>query len=358
MPVRTDKINIPTVSKSIDEFIRRERSIGRKSVKDHVSVLQGTDRVVGRRAAGSALAKSQYGGVRADKVSAVDFLDWFAGRHDGLAASTTKRGMSSLRGYTKYSISQGYMDERVLAGLADVRVSESPAARAWLYPERLVAITSLLNESEVIDDYDRFAWAVEFALGTRVSETVGLKPKSLDAIAKVVRAVGKGSGDGKEREIPVDDAFIEMWRAHIKRYDIKPNGWMLFWRARRAIGGAVGATEVIVDKSLPATPKMLRTFMKKVARLAEEELDASLVPEFSLTPKVARSTFACTQLVLHEIGQGGLDLYSLKEAMGHTRLDVTERYLADVNSYLNLVRRPTNTLAAANLIVAARRANP
>jgi site-specific recombinase XerD len=354
--IRSDKQNIPTLREAVAEFVRAQQAVGRKSVKDHISVLQGaTHRVVGKKAAGTALSNSQFGLLRCDRIEAHDLLDWFWQRHDGLAAATLKRGMSSLRGLVKYSIGQGYMDERVLHGLMDVRVSDSPAGKDWLYPERLVALSDLVEGSDEFDDYERFEWNVLFGLGTRSAETVSLQPRSLDAHKRVVTVRGKGSGDGKEREIPVDDELIKAWQAHIKRYEIGPNGWMLFWRGRRACGGAVGATEMIVDKTRPTSAKSLRTFMAKVGKLAPIEIhDADLVPEFSLNPKVARRTFACIQLILHELNRGGLDLHSLKEAMGHSRLDVTERYLSDVKSYLNLIRRPTNTLDAAKVIAEAR----
>lgn len=356
MPVRADTKNIPTVAVSIDEYVLAQRAVGRKSVKDHVSVLQGAkNRVVGKKAAGPALAHSELGQLRADRVTAVLLLDWFWLRHRGLAAATSKRGMSSLRGWAKYCIGQGYMDERVLDGLFQVLVSDSPAARDWLYPERLQAFTQLVNTHEMFDDYDRFAWLTEFALGTRTAETVLLQPRSLDPIAKVVTVSGKGHGDGKSRDIPVDDIYIEAWHNHIKRHDIRPNAWMLYWRGLRACGGAVGALELHIDKTKPLSHKSLRTFMNRVAGVGAEELPSQLVPEFSLTPKVARRTFACTQLILHELNRGGLDLDSLKDAMGHSRLDVTERYLTDVRSYLNLIRRPTNTITAADQIIDARR---
>jgi site-specific recombinase XerD len=354
--IRSDRRNIPTLRRAIDEYIRGQRAVGRKSVKDHVSVLKGAaHRVVGKKAAGTALGNTELGLLRCDRVEAPDLVEWFFARHDGLAAATKKRGMSSLRGLVKYCIGQGYMDERVLNGLMDVRVSDSPAGKDWLYPERLVAISELVASNDAFDDYDRFAWQALFSLGSRSAETVSLQPKSLDTHTKIVTVTGKGSGEGKTREIPVDDEFIAAWQHHIRRYELKPNGWMLFWRGRRAIGGAVGATEVLIDKGRPGSAKSLRTFMRNVRNLAAAELDPELVPEFSLNPKVARRTFACTQLILHELNRGGLDLHSLKEAMGHSRLDLTERYHSDVRSYLNLIRRPTNTLTAASLIVEARR---
>lgn len=355
--IRADKRNIPVIRGGIDEYIRGQRAVGRKSVKDHVSVLKGaTHRVVGKKAAGTALGNTELGLLRCDRVELPELVEWFFERHEGLAAATRKRGMSSLRGFVKYCIGQGYMDERVLAGLMDVRVSDSPAGKDWLYPERLVALSNLVDRTDLFDDYERFEWNILLGLGTRSAETCSLQPRSLDAHKKVVTVRGKGAGDGKTREIPVDDELIAAWQAHIRRYQIGPNGWMLFWRGRRACGGAVGATEVVIDKARPTSAKSLRTFMTKVGKLAHVELDdPNLVPEFSLNPKVARRTFACIQLILHELNRGGLDLHSLKEAMGHSRLEVTELYLSDVKSYLNLIRRPTNTLDAAKTIVEARK---
>jgi hypothetical protein len=54
---------------------------------------------------------------------------------------------------------------------------------------------------------------------------------------------------------------------------------------------------------------------------------------------VARRSYACLQLILHELNRGGLDLFSLQQAMGHGRLDVTERDLSDVLSYLQRVQQ-------------------
>jgi site-specific recombinase XerD len=64
-----------------------------------------------------------------------------------------------------------------------------------------------------------------------------------------------------------------------------------------------------------------------------------------------RRTFACTQLILHALGLGGLELRGLQKALGHVSLETTQLYLADVHAYLSLIERPMNTRDGAKLIV-------
>jgi site-specific recombinase XerD len=94
--------------------------------------------------------------------------------------------------------------------------------------------------------------------------------------------------------------------------------------------------------------------MKKVSELARRELDPELVPHFALTPKVMRRTFACTQLILHALGLGGMDVRTLQKAMGHSRLDTTQRYMADVDEYINATKRHVNTREGVRAIVELR----
>lgn len=83
--------------------------------------------------------------------------------------------------------------------------------------------------------------------------------------------------------------------------------------------------------------------MRKIGELAEQQLESELAPRFALTPKVMRRTFACTQLILHSLHLGGMDVLTLQTAMGHARLDTTQRYLAEAEEYVGAVKRHINT---------------
>jgi integrase len=247
------------------------------------------------------------------------------------------------------------MDEEVLN--ACFSVPDSNPRREWLHPEQYDAISALVERTDELDDYQRFAYGLLGDLGVRPDEATTLRTTSLDPRAKVVRVVGKGRGQGKARSIPIDDAIIARWHAHIERYGIRRDGYMLFHRKTRFIGGSNEHYEWIIDKSQPTTTKQLRTLMKKVTQLAERKLPPDLVPHFPLTPKVMRRTFACTQLILHSLNLGGMDVRTLQLAMGHARLDTTERYLADADEYIGAAKRHVNTRDGARSIAELRR-NP
>ena len=115
MPVRNDTRNIPHIAMAVDRFIAVNRHT-QKDIASLRSVLQGpAGKVPGNKAAGAALAKSELGGLRCSRVTDQQLLEWFADRHEELAYNTQRRGMSALRGFIKYCITQGWMDDRMIA---------------------------------------------------------------------------------------------------------------------------------------------------------------------------------------------------------------------------------------------------
>jgi len=352
---RTDRTATPrgrTVSSAIDAFITHETVAGKKDIRDLVSTLRGPTEVRGRIAAGSALANSQYGALASRRLEAEHITDWFGQRFPlDLAPATRKRGMSHTRCFLRFGVQRGFFDEQVLD--ACMSLPDSPPRSEWLVPEQVVALAELADNSP-FDDYERFALELLRDTGARPIETVALKPASLDPRKRELTVLGKGRGAGKKRAIPVDDDFIERWRSHVERFALRPNGWMLFSRQSRFIGGSNSEREWIIDKSRHTSKKTIQRICRQLSDLAQTQLPLELAPTFEITPKVFRRTYACNQLILHSLGLGGLDLVSLQAAMGHERLDTTRTYLSDVHSYLSALQDKTNTRRAAQAIVEFR----
>ncbi len=275
-------------------------------------------------------------------------IRWFKLRHpDDVSVATRKRGMSSLRQFLRHCIKQGWVDARVLDACHSV--GRPAEGRHWLKPEQVVAIDVLVCEASGYDRYERFLWEAGLALGLRASELARLNRADLDALAKTVTVIGKGTGAGKRREVPVDEAFIASWQRHCTFYGIKPNSPMLFRRYLR-VAGAERRQVRINQLAACTSAQSIRRFYRSLQSTCEEQLKPDLAPNFAITPKVMRRTFACMHVILHSEGGGGLDLVSLQEAMGHESLETTRVYLSDVASYLNRRREPTNALRAAWLI--------
>lgn len=263
--------------------------------------------------------------------------------------------MSTLRNFLAYSASQGWVDDSVL--VACFTVADSEPRREWLHPEQVVGLDALV-QSSAFDEYQRFAWYVLLCTGVRSAELVKLQPRDLDRRERVLNVVGKGRGEGKKREIEVDDEFITRWQDHIDQHGLRPTDYMFFHRHMRFCGGVHKDMEWVEDRARPATAKPIRKFFEKLRKAAEAEtkkggLDPDLLPSFDLTPKVMRRTFACLALIADALSdEDGLDIRSLQKAMGHSSLEITALYLADVDRYLRRKRRRFNAMRAVELAVA------
>jgi len=221
---------------------------------------------------------------------------WIAAmRADGLAPSTVARRASAVRTYFRHL---------VLIGTR----SENPAASLQLprRPRRLPRALSPAETERLIDASvgtaprslrDRALVELLYGAGLRVSEAVGLEKNGVDVEERIVRVLGKG---GKERLVPLGRPaaeavrrYLALGRPHLdRRY--RPE---LFLNARGGPLTRAGAFLIL-------------------RRLAEK---AGLEPE-RVHPHLLRHSFA-THLL-----EGGADLRSVQEMLGHADLGTTERY--------------------------------
>jgi integrase len=343
----------PTVAEAVKQFIQQCEVARQKDVRSHVSVLQGTESVIGRAPAGPALAKSQLGPLR---VSAHDLSLWFAARHpQSLAPSTAKRGMSSLRTFVSFCVRQGWADEQLLE--ACVSIAGSEPRRTWLRPEQLAAIEPLAKE---LDEYEYFAYRTMLSTGVRVAELLELVARDLDRREQVVRVRrGKGRGEGKARDVPVSRSFVVLWEAHVERFALRPQSPMFFHRDRQFTRGKGHWREAdwILDTSARSSNKPMGRILEELTSAAQAELGL-LAPEYLLTPHVLRRTFACLHAANYELGRDGWGIRTLQRAMGHSSLEVTAQYLADVETYVRKQRRTVDALEVAQSLAELARERP
>ena len=337
----------PIVAKAVAECLAVLR-ISERSKREYASALLGTNtKVVGKAAAGPALAKSHLGVLRVERLTAALLGLWFEQRFpEHLAKSTRKKGMIALRHFVTFCISQGWADSSLLQACRSMPSSE--ARRTWLHPEVVQAWGRIATE--VLDEWRFFAWFVLLSTGARVSEAARLRRSSLDPRTSELTLVGKF---GKTRKVPVDNSFVEAWNKHVNRFAIGPDGWMFFYRSPRFTSQE--NYEWVVDKARPCGAKPFQRLCRMVQAEAERLLPLELTPNFKVTPHVLRRTFACLKLIENALGLGGMDVVTLQGVMGHEDLATTRDYLSDVDSYLRTINRgDTNALDAADEIVRRR----
>jgi len=216
-------------------------------------------------------------------------------RADGLAATTIARRVAAIRSFYRH---------QVLLGLR----TDNPAAELDL-PRRRRTLPKTLSPGEaerLIDAAagttprslrDRALVELLYGAGLRVSEAVGLDKAGVDLEQRIVRCMGKGS---KERVVPVGRQAVDALRRYLARgrpfLDTRHRP-ELFLNARGGPLTRAGAFLIL-------------------RRLAEK---AGLEPE-RIHPHLLRHSFA-THLL-----EGGADLRSVQEMLGHADLATTELY--------------------------------
>ena len=225
-----------------------------------------------------------------------DLERWVAEmRAGGLAPSTIARRVSAVRAYFRHLVLIGSIAENPAASLQlPRRPRRLPRALSPAETERLIEAA---NGSAPRAYRDRALVELLYGAGLRVSEAVGLEKSAVDLDARIVRVLGKG---GKERLVPLGrpaaesvHRYLAIGRPHLDRR-FRPE---LFLNAR---GGALTRAGAFL---------ILRKLAGK----------AGLEPE-RVHPHLLRHSFA-THLL-----EGGADLRSVQEMLGHADLGTTERY--------------------------------
>ena len=229
-------------------------------------------------------------------ASTEDIEAWLATmRADGRSPATIARRLAAVRAYFRHLTLVGSRRDNPAAGIAGPRRPRTvPRTLSPAEAERLVEAASGTTPRAM---RDRALVEVLYGAGLRVSEALGLVKASVDLEGRVVRVVGKGS---KERLVPLGrpaaDAlrrYLALGRPHLDRRH-RPD---LFLNAR---GGALTRAGAFL---------VLR-------RLAER---AGIEPG-RIHPHLLRHSFA-THLL-----EGGADLRSVQEMLGHADVGTTERY--------------------------------
>ena len=216
-------------------------------------------------------------------------------RARGLAATTIARRIAALRSFYKHQMLIGARDDNPAAELAlPKRAQTLPRTLSPGEAERLIEAAAGTSPRAL---RDRALVELLYGAGLRVSEAIGLERSAVDLERRFVRCLGKGS---KERIVPIGREAVEALRRYLARgrpYLDRRRRPELFLNAQ---GGALTRAGAFL---------ILR-------RLAGS---AGLEPE-RVHPHLLRHSFA-THLL-----EGGADLRSVQEMLGHADLSTTERY--------------------------------
>lgn len=230
------------------------------------------------------------------EVDAETLVDYLAARRaEGRAPATLARNLVSVRMLLRFLVAEGR-----LARDATALVRAPLLGRALpnvLAPEEIAKLLAAPPAGTWKGERDRALLELVYASGARVSEAVGLRTDGLEPRLRVVRLTGKGN---KTRLVPLGDearAALETWLTG----------------GRRTLPGALSRPEVFLSRT--GRPLSRLDAWRIVQHWARAAGIAARV-----TPHTLRHSFA-SHLV-----EGGADLRSVQELLGHASIRTTEVY--------------------------------
>jgi integrase/recombinase XerD len=216
-------------------------------------------------------------------------------RARGLSPATVARRLAAARTFYRHLMLLGVRTDNPAAAVElPRRRRRLPRTLSPAEVERLIAAAQGVSPRAL---RDRALVELLYGAGLRVSEAVGLDLGRIDLEERLVRPLGKGS---KERLVPLGREAVEALRRYLAR------GRPFLDRRRRP--------ELFLNAQ--GGPLTRAGAFLVLRRLAER---AGLEPE-RIHPHLLRHSFA-THLL-----EGGADLRSVQEMLGHADLATTELY--------------------------------
>lgn len=229
-----------------------------------------------------------------DGIDALVLRSYLAQFHRSLKASTRNRRLAALRCFFRFRVSEGAMSSDPSAGLPGLKPERRLASPLGVNDcERLVE-GSVAGRRPLLELRDRALFDLLYATGLRVGEAVSLDVRDFDLQRREVRVLGKGN---KERVVPVPGQTIDSLRAYLNE---------------RERPGLLGEPMFVNARSSRLSDRGVRKILRQ--RLL------ALGIEKRATPHTLRHSYA-THLL-----DADVDLRSIQELLGHSRLTTTQRY--------------------------------
>lgn len=207
----------------------------------------------------------------------------------GLARKSMARKLAALRSFFKFLCRKEILEINPVQRVASPKLGRK--LPHFLYLDQVEGLLKASDCTKLLGSRDQVIMELLYGSGLRVSELVGLNRENLDLENGLIRVLGKGN---KERVIPVTNYAIQAIESYLKmRSDHNPV-LLLNYKGTR-----------LSDRSIR------RILNKLVAKVSLEQ---------HVHPHMLRHSFA-THLL-----DGGADLRSVQELLGHQKLSSTQVY--------------------------------
>ncbi|MEW6684662.1 MAG: site-specific tyrosine recombinase XerD [Candidatus Edwardsbacteria bacterium] len=226
----------------------------------------------------------------------------------GLSPNTLSRQITSIKLFHRFLVAEGFTTQDPTVNLNSPKLSKRlPEVLDYFEIQQLLAQP---ETEKVLGLRDEAMLELLYATGLRVSELLSLRVSDLDLKEGFLRCFGKGA---KERLVPIGSQAIEV----VKKY--------------------LSSSRPILTKGQPTEFLFLNARGKKMSRMGFWKILKFYVKQAQIKkrihPHTLRHSFA-THLL-----EGGADLRSVQEMLGHSDISTTQIYTHIDRQYLKEVHR-------------------
>jgi integrase/recombinase XerC len=214
----------------------------------------------------------------------------------GLKRRSISRKLSSLRSFYRFLMREGAVTQNPFQSVSTPKVEKK--LPSFLYPQEIERLLTAPDPNTPLGQRDRLIFELLYASGIRVSELVTLKVNAINLGLGVALVFGKGA---KERYVPIGSYAVEAIRDYLSQ--ARP----------RLLAGKQDTGQLLLNyRGEPLSDRSVR-------RLVDKYVEETAL-HLTISPHTFRHTFATHML------NGGADLRTVQELLGHVNISTTQIY--------------------------------
>ena len=286
------------LSQLIDSFmeaLKTQKGYSEHTVRNYRSDLEQFLAFLKEKGAGQEETEQE------PTLESVDFLvirEYFGTLFGSARRTTVGRKMSALKSFFSFLEKGGVIRNNAAADLTAPR--QEKYIPAYLPVDEMFRLLQRPDQDRPLGLRDLAILEILYSCGLRVSELVGLDIRSIDFDQRLVKVLGKGN---KERIVPVGKEAVKAVRRYLEST----------LSLRQKAGGEADTGPLFINsRGGRLSTRSVANIVKKYGKQGGLMLDIS--------PHALRHTFA-THLL-----DGGADLRSVQELLGHASLSTTQKY--------------------------------
>jgi len=277
------------------DYLGNQKGYSKHTVRNYqIDLRQFLDFLCARE----ELTAGEHAGLKPEAVSPLVIREYLGSLYGNLSRTSIARKLSAVRSFFLFLEKRGLCRGNPAVDIATPKLEKH--LPNYLSVDDVFRLLENREKKKPLELRDMAILEVLYSSGIRVSELEGLNLSSIDFDERLMRVIGKGN---KERLVPIGRKALEMVRNYLEAIQ----------NLRKKAGGHSQ------DAPLFLNCRGGRLSTRGIGRIIKKYAIASGLSS-EISPHSMRHSFA-THLL-----DGGADLRTVQELLGHKNLSTTQKY--------------------------------